>query len=37
MFDLDEETESGNGGEWIVNAVYVGDNVVVIVKSEIDE
>ncbi len=30
MFDLDEDMECGTGGEWIANAVCVGDNVVVI-------
>jgi hypothetical protein len=37
MFDLNEEIKSGTSGEWITNAVCVGDNVAVIAKSETNE
>ncbi len=37
MFDLDEEIESGTHGEWIVDAVCIGDNVVIIAESETNE
>jgi hypothetical protein len=37
MFDLDEEIESGTRGEWIADAVCIGDNVVIIAESETDE
>jgi hypothetical protein len=37
MFDLDEEIKSGTRGEWIANAVCIGDNVVIIVESETNE
>jgi hypothetical protein len=37
MFDLNEEIDSGIGGEWIANVIWVGDNVDVIVESGIDE
>jgi hypothetical protein len=30
MFDPNEEVECGTSGEWIADAVCVGDNVVVI-------
>jgi hypothetical protein len=37
MFDPDEEIENGTNGEWIANAICVGDNVAIIVEIEIDE
>jgi hypothetical protein len=33
IFDMDEKIKSGTSGEWIVDVVCVGDNVVIIPKS----
>ncbi len=37
MFDPDEEIKNGTSGEWIANAICVGDNVAIINESETDE
>jgi hypothetical protein len=37
MFDPNEEIESGTSGEWIADAICVGDNVVVINESGTNE
>jgi hypothetical protein len=34
LYDLDEEVEAGMGGEWIADALCVGDNVVVRAQAE---
>jgi hypothetical protein len=34
MINPNEEIENGIGGEWIVDVVCVGDNVVVVADSE---
>jgi hypothetical protein len=34
MIDPNEEIENGTSGEWIVDAICVGDNIVVVVDNE---
>jgi len=37
MFDPNEKVESGIGGEWIANAICIGNNVVVITNNNTNE
>jgi len=37
MIDFDEEIESDTSGEWIVDGVYVGNNVFIITDNETNE
>ncbi len=37
MIDFDEEIESDTSGEWIVDGVYVGNNVSIITHNETNE
>ncbi len=37
MIDFDEDIESDTSGEWIVDGVYVGNNVSIITHNETNE